>query len=166
MMSEILLNAINQQIQKELFSSYLYLSMSAHFEALALPGFAKWTRLQAQEELEHALKFYDYVNDRGGRVVLMAIQQPQVEFNTPLEVFEAILEHEQLVTASINNLYALALKDNDYAAQVMLHWFINEQVEEEKNAGLIVDQLKMVEDHKTALINLDHRVGKRDSEGD
>ncbi|MBN2550642.1 MAG: ferritin [Anaerolineales bacterium] len=166
MLSEKLLEAINQQIQKELYSAYLYLSMSAYFEAHSLPGFAKWTRMQAQEEVEHAMKFYDYVNDRGGRVVLLAIQQPQVEFNSPLEVFEAILEHEQLVTASINNLYTLALKENDYAAQVMLHWFIDEQVEEEKNAGQIVDHLRMVEDHKVSLINLDHQVGKREAEED
>ena len=163
MISEKLLDAINDQIKKELYSSYLYLSMSAHFEAMSLPGFAKWTRLQAKEELTHAMKFFDYVNDRDGRVLLQAIDQPPAEWGTPLEIYQVILEHEQKVTASINALYALALKENDYASQVMLHWFINEQVEEEKNASLIIDQLKMADEHKGVLIATDRHVGKRES---
>lgn len=164
MISKVLQAAINDQINKELFSAYLYLSMSAHFESASLPGFASWTRLQAKEETEHAMKFFDFLNDRGGRVVLGAIEQPAAEFGAPLQVFEMILEHEQKVTASIHHLYEVALAEKDYPGQVLLHWFINEQVEEEKNAGLIVDQLKMAEEHKGILVNLDHSVGKRGKE--
>ena len=164
MLSDTIQEALNEQIKHELYSSYLYLSMSAHFEASSLPGFARWTRLQAQEELEHAMKFYDYVNDRGGRVILHAIEQPPAEWGTPLQVFEAILEHEQKVTGLIHKLYQIALQENDYAMQVMLHWFIEEQVEEEKNAGAIVDQLKMFEDRQSAIINIDHHIGKRQAD--
>ena len=163
MISEKMLDAFNEQIKKELYSSYLYLSMSAHFEAVSQPGFAKWTRLQAKEELGHALRIFDHINDRDGRVVLQPLEGPPVEWGAPLEIYQAILEHEQKVTASINALYALALKENDYASQVMLHWFINEQVEEEKNASLVIDQLRMAEDHKGVIIAVDRHVGKRES---
>jgi ferritin len=160
-MNENLLKALNEQIKNELYSAYLYLAMSAHFEAASLPGFAKWTRMQANEETEHGMKFYDFINDRGGRVELLAIDKPPKDFGTPLEVFQEILAHEKKVTAMINNLYEIALKEKDYPAQVMLQWYIDEQVEEEKNAGLIVDQLQMVEDRRGVLINIDHHVGKR-----
>ncbi len=162
MFSEALQNAMNEQIKNELYSAYLYLAMSAHFEAGSLPGFAKWTRMQANEEREHAMKFYDFIVDRGGRVDLRAIEAPPKYFGSPLEVFKMVLEHEHKVTGMIHKLYEMALKESDYPSQVMLHWFIDEQVEEEKNAGMIVDQLQMVEDHQTALINLDHHVGKRE----
>jgi len=161
MLSETILKAINEQIKYELYSAYLYLAMSAHFEAASLPGFARWTRMQAQEETEHAMKFLDHIHDRGGRVTLQTIDQPPVEYGNPLQVFEAILEHERKVTGLIHKIYAAAVKENDYSTQVMLQWFINEQVEEEKNAGMIVDQLKMAEDHKGFFINIDHHVGKR-----
>ncbi len=156
--------ALNAQINKEFYSAYLYLSMSAHFEAQNLPGFAKWTRMQADEEKEHALKIFDFVNERGGRVVLEAIEKPQTEWGSPLEVFEAVLEHEKKVTQSIHDLYALAVKENDYATQVMLHWFIEEQVEEEANASLLVEQLRMAADHRGALLHLDRHAGKRAEE--
>ncbi len=162
MLSEKVLTAINEQIKHELFSAYLYLSMSAHFEAASLPGFAKWTRMQANEETEHAMKFFDFVADRGGRIVLQAIDQPQTEWGSALEVFKAILAHEQKVTSLIHKLYATAVAENDYPTQVMLHWFISEQVEEEKNATAIVEQLQMMEEHKAAIINIDHHVGKRE----
>jgi ferritin len=145
----------------ELYSAYLYLSMSAHFDAASLPGFARWTRLQAKEETEHAMKFYDFVLDRGGRVELMAIEKPPAKFGEPLDVYKQILEHERKVTALINNLYEIALAEKDYPAQVLLHWYINEQVEEEKNAGLIVDQLQMVADRQGTLVHIDRHVGKR-----
>ena len=157
-------DAINEQIKNELYSAYLYLAMSAHFEAEALPGFAKWTRMQADEETEHAMKLFDYLNERNGRVILHAIDQPPIEFGTPLEIFEMILAHEQKVTSLIHNLYAVALEEKDYATQVMLHWFIDEQVEEEDNAGSIVDQLKRVGDHAGAIYHIDRNVGKRQPE--
>lgn len=162
MISDAVQNAMNEQIKNELYSAYLYLAMSAHFEAVSLPGFAKWTRMQADEEREHAMKFFDFINDRGGHVELRAIEAPPRSFGAPLEVFQMVLEHERKVSAMIHRLYETALKENDYPSQVMLHWFIDEQVEEEKNAGFIVDQLQMVEDRQTALINLDHHVGKRE----
>ena len=164
MLSNALQKALNEQIKNELYSAYLYLAMSAHFEAASYPGFAKWTRMQANEETEHGMKFYDFINDRNGRVELLAIDKPAKEFGTPLEVFKEILGHEQKVTAMINNLYEIALKEKDFAAQVMLQWFINEQVEEEKNATQIVDQLQMVEDRQGTLINIDHHIGKRGSD--
>ena len=162
MLSEKVLTAINEQINHELFSAYLYLSMSAYFEASSLPGFAKWTRMQAQEETEHALKFFDYIADRGGRIELQAIDKPQKEWGSALEAFKAVLEHEQKVASLINKLYATAVVEKDYATEVLLHWFISEQVEEEKNATAIVDQLQMMEEHKAAIINIDHHVGKRE----
>jgi ferritin len=164
MLSKTIQDAINQQIQHELYSAYLYLAMSAHFEAASLPGFAKWTRTQAEEEQTHAMKFFDFINDRGGRVVLKAIDQPPTEYGTPLEVFEEILKHEQKVTSLIHKIYEAALKENDYPTQVMLHWFIDEQVEEEKNAGLIVDQLKMLGASAAGLYNYDRHVGRREED--
>ena len=160
-MNKKVLDTINEQIKHELYSAYLYLAMSAHFEAASMPGFAKWTRLQAKEETEHAMKFFDFVNERGGRVVLHAIDQPQVEFGSPLSVFEEILGHEKKVTSLMNNLYAVAVEEKDYATQVMLHWFIEEQVEEESNAQAIVDKLTMAGENKSALLHLDHQVGAR-----
>lgn len=160
-MNKRVLDTINEQIKHELFSAYLYLSMSAHFEAAGLPGFAKWTRKQAEEETEHAMKFFDFVNERGGRVILHAIDQPEIEFGSPLSVFEEILNHEKKVTSLINNLYAVAMEEKDYATQVMLHWFIEEQVEEESNAQAIVDRLGMAGENKSALLHLDHQVGER-----
>jgi ferritin len=138
--------------------------MSAHFEAANLPGFARWTRMQAAEEEEHAMKFFDYLNERGGRVVLHALDQPPVEWGTPLQVFETILGHEQKVTALIHKLYETALAEKDYATQIMLHWFIEEQVEEEDSAGQIVEQLRMVEEHQGNLMHIDRQVGKRTAE--
>jgi ferritin len=155
---------MNDQINKELFSAYLYLSMAAYFEEKNLPGFAHWMRLQADEEREHAMKFYDFILERGGRVLLTAIEAPATEWNSNLEVFEAAAAHEAKVTASINALYELAVQEKDYPAQVMLQWFIAEQVEEEKNAADVIAQLKMIEAHDTAVLMLDHRLGKRKGE--
>jgi ferritin len=154
-------DAINEQIKNELYSGYLYLAMSAYFEAKNLPGFAHWMRMQAEEEQEHALKFFDFVNDRGARVVLQAIDQPPVEWESPLAVFEQTLEHEQKVTGLINQLYELGLEENDYPTQVMLQWFIDEQVEEEKNATGIVETLRLAGDKGQALIMMDRALGRR-----
>ena len=154
-------DAMNEQINKELFSSYLYLSMAAYFEDKNLPGFANWMRVQADEEREHAMKFYDFILERGGRVFLKAIDAPKTDWNSSLEVAEEVAAHEAKVTASIYALYELALKEKDYPAQMMLQWFITEQVEEEKNAGEIVEQLKRVGEQGPGLMMTDRHLGKR-----
>jgi ferritin len=161
MLSDKLQNAMNNQITHELYSAYLYLSMSAHFQAGNLPGMARWMRLQAGEEQAHALKFFDYVNERNGRVTLQVIPQPPADFGTPKAVFDQVLKHEQDVTILITQLYELAVEEKDYAAQGMLQWFINEQVEEEKHAGEIVETFKMVGESPMALMMLDRQLGSR-----
>ena len=164
MLGKAVEEAMNEQIGNELFSAYQYLSMSAYCESENLPGFAQWMRAQSQEETEHAMKFYDFILERNGRVVLRGIDGPVVEFSSPLEVFEQALEHEQKVTAMINDLYALAVRENDYASQTFLQWFVTEQVEEEKNAGDVVETLKMVGDKREALFLLDRELGQRRTE--
>jgi len=161
MISKAVQEAINEQVNKELYSAYLYLSMSAHFESKNLGGFASWLRLQAGEEQEHAMKFYDHLLERGGSVTLKAIAAPKTEWKSNLEAFKEVQAHEAFVTASINSLYELALKEKDYPAQVMLQWFISEQVEEEKNAADIVAQLELIDAHGTAVLMLDKQLGKR-----
>lgn len=156
--------AMNEQIKNELFSAYQYLSMAAYCESENLPGFAQWMRAQSREETEHAMKFYDFILERNGRVVLRGIDGPVVEFGSPLEVFERALEHEKEVTAMINDLYGLAVRENDYASQTFLQWFVTEQVEEEKNAGDVVETLKMVGDKSEALFLLDRELGQRRAE--
>jgi len=154
-------DAINEQIKNELYSAYLYLSMAAYFESQTLPGFAHWMRVQAKEEQGHAMKFFDFVVDRGGRVTLQAIDQPPIEFESALDVFKKTLAHEQKVTGLVNRLYELALRENDYPTQILLQWFITEQVEEEKNASQIVDKLQMIEDKCHAVLVMDQELGRR-----
>jgi len=154
-------DAMNAQINKEWYSSLLYLSMAAYFENKNLPGFSHWMRLQADEEREHAMKFYEHLIERGGRVLLNAIEAPITDWQSSLEVFKEAQAHEAKVTASINALYELAQKEKDYPAQVLLQWFITEQVEEEKNAAEVVAQLELIEARGTAVLMLDHRLGKR-----
>jgi ferritin len=161
MLSNAVEKAINDQIKNELYSAYLYLSMSAYLESANLPGMARWMRLQSDEEMAHAMKFFDYVYDRGGRVVLQAIDQPPAEFGSPLDVFEKALAHEQKVTGLINQIYDLAVKENDYPSQIELQWFITEQVEEEKSAGDIVELLKVIGDHGPSVIMVDNQLGAR-----
>jgi ferritin len=161
MLSKVVQDTINEQIKNELYSAYLYLSMSAYCEAANLPGCAHWMRVQSQEEVSHAMKFFEFVFDRGGRVVLQAIDQPPVDFKSPLDIFQQTLQHEQKVTAMINHIYELAVKENDYATQTFVQWFITEQVEEEKNASQILDQLKAIGDQPAALFMLDGYLGKR-----
>jgi ferritin len=161
MISKTMQDAINEQINKELASSYLYLSMSAFFEARNLGGFARWLSVQADEEREHAMKFYQHLVDRGGRVLLKALAAPQSEWKSNLDVFQEVQAHEAKVTASIYALYEQALKEKDYPAQVLLQWFIGEQVEEEKNAADIVQQLELIDAHGTAVLMLDKQLGKR-----
>jgi ferritin len=164
MIGKAMQDAMNEQINKELFSSYLYLSMAAYFEDKNLTGFGNWMRIQADEEREHAMKFYDHILERGGRVSLKAIDAPKTDWNSNLEVAEEVAAHEAKVTASIYALYELALKEKDYPAQVMLQWFISEQVEEEKNAAEIVADLKLIEERGTAVLMLDKQLGKRQGE--
>lgn len=161
MMGERLQEAINEQINKELYSAYLYLSMSAYCEAEGLSGFAAWMRAQAQEEQAHAMRFFDHVNARGGRVVLKAIEVPPPIWKSPQEMFEQVLEHERKVTGMINRIYELALSENDYAAQIELQWFITEQVEEEESAGAVVEQLKRIGDQPMGLLMMDKQLGER-----
>jgi ferritin len=161
MISKTLQDAINEQINFELFSAYLYLSMSAHFETQNLSGFANWTRVQYQEETGHAMKLYKYVFERSGAVTLKAIAQPATKFKTPVDVFKEVLKHEQKVTSLINKLYELAVKEKDYAAQIFLQWFVNEQVEEEKNATDIINMLEMIGDSPVSLIMADRQLGAR-----
>lgn len=161
MFSQKLQDAICAQINAELYSAYVYLAMSSHFEAQNLPGFAHWMREQYEEETAHALKLYDFMIERGGQVVLKAIDAPPAGLGTPTQVFEKTLEHEQKVTSLINNLYKLALDESDYPTQVLLHWYIMEQVEEEKNASGAVAKLLMVGDTPAGLLMLDREMGAR-----
>jgi len=161
MLSKSIQDAINEQIKHELASAYLYLSMSAYCEANNLPGMARWLRTQWEEEQTHVMKLFDYVNERGGRVVLDAIEKPPADFKAPLDIFQQVFVHEQKVTSLIHRLYEVALKENDYPTQVELQWFIKEQVEEEKNATAIVEQLKMAKDNTSVLLMLDRQLGSR-----
>jgi len=164
MISKIMQDAINDQINKELYSSYLYLSMAAYFEDRNLSGFSHWMRVQESEEREHAMKLYDFLLERGGKVNLKAIDAPKTEWTSTLEVATEVAAHEAKVTASIYALYETALKEKDYPAQIMLQWFISEQVEEEKNATDIVANLKLIEERGTAVLMLDHQLAKRGGE--
>jgi len=161
MISKTMENAINEQINKELYSSYLYLSMAAYFESINLGGFAKWMYVQEGEEREHGMKFYHHLIERGAHPQLKAIAGPETEWVSPMACMEAVYEHEQGITKSINALYELAMKEKDYPVQIMLQWFISEQVEEEKNALDIIESLKRIEAHDTAVLMLDKQLGKR-----
>jgi len=161
MFTQVVQDKMNQQIKHEMYSAYMYLSMSAQCEEANLPGFAKWLRMQADEEMEHAMKFYDFIHERGGKVTLLAIDQPPTEFGTPREIFEQVYAHEQKVTGLINSIYEVALKENDYPSQIFLHWFIDEQVEEESNSSQILETLKMIGESPNGLFMLDRQLGKR-----
>lgn len=161
MIPKAVLDALNQQIQKELSSAYYYLSMSVHFQSVNLDGFSHWMRKQYTEETEHAMKIFDFVHERGGKVVLEAIEKPAAEFKTPLDVMKLVLDHEKKVSASINAVYELALKEKDYPTQIMLEWFIKEQVEEEKSAEDVINMLKMIGDAPAGLIMLDRQLAAR-----
>lgn len=153
--------ALNEQINAELYSAYLYLSMVAYFESINLPGFANWMRVQTQEELTHSMKIYDYVNERGGMVTLKLIAEPPSEWKSPLAAFEAAYKHEQKVTGLINELVNLAIEEKDHAANMFLQWFVNEQVEEEKSAETIVQKLKLLADAPGEMYMLDNEMGQR-----
>jgi ferritin len=161
MISKKMEAALNGQINAETYSAYLYLSMAAYFESVNLPGFAHWMKVQTQEEMVHALKFYNFIQDRGGKVALAAIAAPKTEWKSAADAFGDAYKHEQKVTAMINGLVELAQKEKDKAADTFLQWFVTEQVEEEKSPYDILQQLKMAGNNPSALLMLDRELGAR-----
>lgn len=161
MISKKMVDALNEQVNAEMYSAYLYLSMESHFKSLNLNGFANWMRVQTQEEMTHAMKIYDFINERGGRVTLKPIDGPPTKWESPTAVFEAVYVHEQKVTALINKLVDLAIEEKDHATNTFLQWFVNEQVEEESSADEKVQQLKMMEKAPGGMFMLDRELGQR-----
>ncbi|MGD8666275.1 MAG: ferritin [Desulfobacterales bacterium] len=165
MLTDKMQKALNGQMNAELYSSYLYLSMNAYFKSVNLDGFANWMYYQAQEELEHAMKFYDFICQRGGRVQLAQIEAPPSVWNSPLAVFEDTLAHEQKVTGLINDLVEIANEERDHASQIFLQWFVSEQVEEEDSVGGVLEQLKLMGEAKGGLFMMDREMAKRRPSG-
>ena len=165
MLTDKMQKALNGQMNAELYSSYLYLSMNAYFKSVNLDGFANWMYYQAQEELEHAMKFYDFICQRGGRIQLVQIEAPPSEWNSPLAVFEDTLAHEQKVTGLINDLVEVANEERDHASQIFLQWFVSEQVEEEDSVGGVLEQLKLMGEAKGGLFMMDREMAKRRPSG-
>jgi len=161
MINPKVLDALNAQVNKEFESAYIYLGIKAYFEGENLPGFAHWMQIQFEEELAHTFKIFDFINDRGEKVVLEAVDRPASSYDSPLEAFQAALKHEQYISESIHELYALAEEEKDYPSKQFLHWFIEEQVEEEQNAGEIVDTLIMLENSPHGLLMLDRELAQR-----
>jgi ferritin len=161
MLTEKMQKALNGQMNAELYSSYLYLSMNAYFKSVNLDGFANWMYYQAREELEHAMKFYDFISQRGGRIQLAQIEAPPSEWNSPLAVFEDTLAHEQKVTGLINALVEIAHEERDHASQIFLQWFVSEQVEEEDSVGGVLEQLKLMGEAQGGLFMMDREMAKR-----
>ncbi|PIE51342.1 ferritin [Candidatus Fermentibacteria bacterium] len=161
MLSVKMEKAINEQINKELFSSYLYMAMSMYFEDGELSGAASWMRVQAQEELSHADKLMKYVNERGGRVVLEALEKPRTAWDTPLEACKEVLEHERFISASINNLVQLAREENDFMTDNFLQWYVSEQVEEEASAADVVRMFSLAGNAGGGLLMIDRELGSR-----
>jgi ferritin len=161
MLTEKIEKALNDQFTAELYSSYLYLSMNAYFKSTGLEGFANWMFAQTQEEVTHAKKFYDFINQRGGRVILQQIDAPPFEWDSPLAVFEATLKHEQKVTGLINDLVELALQEHDHATNIFLQWFVSEQVEEEESVEGVLQQIRLLSDAKGGLFMVDRELAQR-----
>jgi len=161
MINKKLQDQINYQINRELFSEYLYLSMAAYLEDQGLPGMANFMVVQGEEEHFHAMKLYNYLNDRGGRVVLDAIEQPKIEFDSPMAVFEESLEHEKLVTSLINKLMDLAIEVNDHATRSFLNWYVDEQVEEEASFEALIDQMKLIGGKGNGMRMIDRELATR-----
>ena len=161
MLSKKMEESLNEQINAELYSAYLYLSMQSYFESGNLPGFANWMKIQTQEELFHAQKFYDYINERGGRVTMEAIEKPEIDWDSTLAVFEFTYKHEQKVTSLINDLVELSRTEKDNATYNFLQWFINEQVEEEASVDAVLQNLKLVGDYGPGTFMVDQELGKR-----
>ena len=160
-MDRKVLDEFNAQINEEAFSAYLYLAMAAWFESVNLPGFAKWMRVQSQEETAHAMKFFSFIVERGGKVALKAVAQPAAKWKSPLEAFKAALAHEEHITARIGTLMDLSIAVKDHASASFLKWFVDEQVEEEAHAGAIVQKLTLAGDNTGALFMLDRELGAR-----
>jgi ferritin len=161
MVSERMQQALNKQMIAEFYSAYLYLSMSAYFKSINLAGFANWMRVQAQEELAHGMKFYDYIGESGGRVLLGPIEGPPTTWKSPLDVFEHTYKHEQKVTALINDLVNLAIEEKDHATNNFLQWFVSEQVEEESSADDVRKKLKLVGDAGGGIFMIDRELAQR-----
>ena len=161
MLSESMQEALNNQVNREIFSAYLYMSMSAHSTYIGLKGFANWFMVQYQEEMVHAMKIYDYINDQGGRVKLQAIEEPASEFESPLDMFEKTLKHEQYITESINEIVDLAIEEKDHATNIFMQWYVTEQIEEEGNDNEIISKLKLIGDDGNGLLMLDNELGLR-----
>ena len=161
MLSEKMQNALNEQINAEIWSAYLYLSMSAYFEDQNLPGFANWMKTQWQEEISHSMKLFDYVNERGGRVLLKPIAEVKTEWKNAVEVFTETLEHERLVSSLINNLVNIAISEGDHATNNTLQWFVAEQIEEESTADSLLQQLKMIDGFGHGMLMLDRELAQR-----
>jgi ferritin len=161
MIKERVEKALNEQVNAEIYSAYLYLSMSSYFDSVNLPGFAQWMKSQAMEEMVHAMKLYDYVIERGGRMLLGAIEAPPTQWDNPVAAFEATLEHERKVTALINNLVEIALDEKDHATNIFLQWFVSEQVEEEASVDSVLQKLKMIGSQGQGLFMMDRELGSR-----
>ena len=161
MISDTINNIINEQINKEFYSGYLYLSMSAHLKELGLFGFAKWTRLQAKEEVEHGLKLFDYLIERNSFVTLKQIRTPEFEFNGITSIFNTIYEHEKCITESVMKIAKAAEEECDRTTLSFIDWFINEQIEEEQNVKNIIKRLELFGDDKTSLFLMDKELGER-----
>ncbi len=161
MLTDKMKEALNKQINGEIYSAYLYLSMSAYSEYSGLKGVANWFMVQYKEEMEHAMKIYSYINNQGGQVKLMAVDQPPTEFESPLDMFEKTLNHEKSVTKRINDLVNLAIEEKDHATQIFLQWFVTEQVEEEANDSDIISKLKLAGTEGNALLIIDKELATR-----
>jgi ferritin len=161
MLSEKMTDALNNQLNKEIYSAYLYMSMSAYSSYSGLKGFANWFMVQYQEEMAHAMKIYNYIDSQGQQVKLMAINQPPTEFESSLDMFEKTLKHEQFVTKSIHDLVDLAINEKDHATNIFLQWFVTEQIEEEGNDNEIISRLRIVGEDGNGLLMLDKELSAR-----
>ena len=161
MITQRIQDVMNEQIKHETFSAYLYFSMAAYFHSKSLNGMAQWMKAQAQEEFAHALRFFNHINDRGGRIEFQALEKPQADWDSPIAAFKAALQHEVFITGKINDLAKLADDENDRAAGIMLQWFVTEQVEEEDTVSTVIDMLELIGDFGHGLLMADRELGAR-----
>ena len=161
MLSEKMVEALNNQVNREIYSAYLYMSMSAYSTYVGLKGFANWFMVQYQEEMVHAMKIYDYINSQSSKIKLQAIEEPASEFDSPLDMFEKTLKHEQFITGCINEVVDLAIEEKDHATNIFMQWYVTEQIEEEGNDNEIISKLKLIGDDGNGLLRLDNELGIR-----